>query len=211
MRTEGVAYEPFSGWVDAPTDLRPAVHGDLTCQVAVVGGGIGGMSTALRLAERGQDVVLVEAEFCGHGSSSRNAGQLAGAPGGDLQLLNLLSRRKMPGMMRLAENAAHHVEDFIAEHDIDCEYEATGNAFVAVSRGQMARVRRVAKIVTRADAIVEGERHADLETLWQEKPRFPRPMMMGRTGLRTIWAVDRFNDMVNGSRRNACRATRRSV
>lgn len=63
-----------------------------------------------------------------------------------------------------------------------------------------------------ADAIVEGERHPDLETLWQEKPRFPRPMMMGRsTGLRTIWAVDRFNDMVNGSRRNARRAARRSV
>nr|WP_238589912.1 FAD-dependent oxidoreductase [Pseudonocardia sp. AL041005-10] len=38
------------------------------------------MSTALRLAQRGQDVVLVEAEFCGYGASSRNAGQLAGAP-----------------------------------------------------------------------------------------------------------------------------------
>jgi len=37
--------------------------------VAVIGGGIGGMSTALRLAQRGQDAVLVEAEFCGYGSS----------------------------------------------------------------------------------------------------------------------------------------------
>src|SRR5690348_12082129 len=27
----------------------------------------------------------------------------------------------------------------------------------------------------------------------------------GRPGLRTIWAVDRFNDLVNGSRRNARR------
>lgn len=162
MRTDNVTYESFSGWVDAPTDLRPAVDGDLTCQVAVVGGGIGGMSTALRLAQRGQDVVLVEAEFCGHGSSSRNAGQLAGAPGGDLQLLNLLSRKKMPGMMRLAEHAAHHVEDFIAKHDIDCEYEATGNAFAAVSRGQMGRVRRVAKIITRAGGHVEVGTAADL-------------------------------------------------
>ncbi|TYL55680.1 FAD-binding oxidoreductase [Nocardioides sp. BGMRC 2183] len=155
MRTHSVTYESFSGWVEAPTDLRPAVEGKVTCQVAVIGGGIGGMSTALRLAQRGQDVVLVEAEFCGHGSSSRNAGQLAGAPGGDLQLLNLLSRKKMPGMMRLAEHAAHHVEDFIAKHDIDCEYEPTGNAFAAVSRGQMGRVRRVANIVTRAGGHVE--------------------------------------------------------
>jgi hypothetical protein len=61
------------------------------------------MSTALRLAECGQDVVLMELRFCGHGSSSRNAGQLAGAPGGDLQLLNLPSQKTMPGMMRLVD------------------------------------------------------------------------------------------------------------
>ncbi|HEY0888633.1 MAG TPA: FAD-binding oxidoreductase [Nocardioides sp.] len=155
MRTDHVEYADFTGWVDPPADVRPPLVGDLACDVAVVGGGINGMSTALRLAERGQDVVLLEAEFCGHGSSSRNAGQLAGAPGGDLQLLNLLSRKRMPGMMRLAERAAHHVEDFIAKHDIDCDYEATGNAFAAVSRGQMGRVRRVAKIVTRAGGHVQ--------------------------------------------------------
>ncbi|MFE6510208.1 NAD(P)/FAD-dependent oxidoreductase [Nocardioides sp. NPDC057767] len=160
--TDNVAYAAFSGWVDPPTDVRPALDADLECRVAVIGGGINGMSTALRLAERGQDVVLLEAEFCGHGASSRNAGQLAGAPGGDIQLLDLLSRKKMPGMMRLAERAAHHVEDFIAKHDIDCEYEATGNAFAAVSRGQMGRVRRVAKIITRAGGHVEVGTAAEL-------------------------------------------------
>lgn len=160
--TDNVEYAAFSGWVDPPTDVRPALDADLECRVAVIGGGINGMSTALRLAERCQDVVLLEAEFCGHGASSRNAGQLAGAPGGDIQLLDLLSRKKMPGMMRLAERAAHHVEDFIAKHDIDCEYEATGNAFAAVSRGQMGRVRRVAKIITRAGGHVEVGTAAEL-------------------------------------------------
>ncbi|WP_256493506.1 FAD-binding oxidoreductase [Pseudonocardia sp. McavD-2-B] len=162
MKTDRVIYSTFSGWVDAPTDVRPAADGDIACRVAVIGGGVGGMSTALRLAQRGQDVVLVEAEFCGYGASSRNAGQLAGAPGGDLQLLNLLSRKKMPGMMRLAEHAAAHVEDFIGKHGIDCDYEATGNAFAAVSRGQMGRVRRVAKIVTRAGGRVEVGTAAEL-------------------------------------------------
>lgn len=57
-----------------------------------------------------------------------------------------------------------------------------------------------------ADAIVDGQRHGDLETLWQAMPKFPPPMMMGRLGLRAIWAVDRFNDRINGSRRNAQRA-----
>jgi glycine/D-amino acid oxidase-like deaminating enzyme len=150
MNTENVIYTTFSGWVDPPGDIQPAASGNVTCEVAVVGGGLNGMSTALRLAERGQDVVLLEAQFCGHGSSSRNAGQLAGAPGGDLQLLNLMSRKKMPGMVRLAERAARFVEAFIQTHDIDCDYEPTGNVFAAVSRGQLGKARRVAKILRRA-------------------------------------------------------------
>lgn len=56
-----------------------------------------------------------------------------------------------------------------------------------------------------ADAIVDGERHEDLQTMWHDKPTFSRPAMMGRAGLRTIWAIDRFNDLINGSRRNAQR------
>lgn len=48
-----------------------------------------------------------------------------------------------------------------------------------------------------ADLIVDGERNEDLEVLWAKRPTFPRPMMMGRLGLRMIWAVDRFNDLVN--------------
>ena len=155
MKTDHVEYLTFTGWADEPTDILPPLTDDIECDVAVIGGGINGMSTAQRLAERGKDVVLLEAAFCGHGSSSRNAGQLAGAPGGDLQLLNLLSRKKMPDMMRLAERAARHVEEFIAKNDIDCDYEATGNVFAATSRGQMGRVRRVAKIVARAGGHIE--------------------------------------------------------
>ncbi|MFB7364406.1 NAD(P)/FAD-dependent oxidoreductase, partial [Streptomyces hydrogenans] len=56
-----------------------------------------------------------------------------------------------------------------------------------------------------ADLIVDGRQHEDLKTLWAEKPDFPRPLMMGAVGLRTIWTVDRFNDLINGSRRNARR------
>lgn len=150
MRTDAVEYTPFTGWIDPPTERAPRLEGEVSCEVAVIGGGMGGMATALRLAELGKDVVLVEAEFCGYGASSRNAGQIASVPGGDLRLLQLFSPSKVRGMVQLAENAARFAEHVMEKHAIECEYEANGLAFAAVSRGQMARVRTIAAILHRA-------------------------------------------------------------
>ncbi|MEU0791830.1 FAD-binding oxidoreductase [Amycolatopsis sp. NPDC005961] len=150
MRIDNVECSTFSGWIDPPADVLPSLDGDLTCDVAVIGGGMGGMATALRLAERGRDVVLLEAEFCGYGSSSRNGGQIASVPGGDLRLLGLFYPKKVPGMVRLAENSASFVEDLIKTHGIDCDYEPNGLAFAAVGHGQMLRTRTVAAILRRA-------------------------------------------------------------
>ncbi|MFC8760549.1 NAD(P)/FAD-dependent oxidoreductase [Streptomyces sp. NPDC057193] len=162
MKTDHVEYTTFTGWIDPPGDVRPALDDDVTCEVAVIGGGLAGMSTALRLAERGRDVVLLEAEFCGHGSASRNAGQVAGAPGGDIQLLSMLHRKTFPGIVRFAENSAHFLERLIERLAIDCDYEATGNVCAAVSRGQMGRVRRVTKLLRKAGADVELGTSAEL-------------------------------------------------
>ncbi|MCA0155302.1 FAD-binding oxidoreductase [Tsukamurella sp. M9C] len=153
--TTNTVYTDFSGWIDPPADVRPPLGENVTCSVAVIGGGLAGMATALRLAEYGVDTILLEAAFCGRGAGSRNAGQLASAPGGDIQLLDLLYRKRMPAIIRLTENAAAHVEELIAARGIDCDYEATGNVFAAVSRGQLGRTRRIANILRRAGAEVE--------------------------------------------------------
>lgn len=142
-----VQYTTFSGWIDPPTDLAPALDGTHECDVAVIGGGMGGMATALRLAARGADVALLEAEFCGYGASSRNAGQIASAPGGDLRMLRVLSPKKLPGMVRFADNAASHVEGLMESHGIDCDYEPNGMVWGAVSPIQMFRVRTLAAIL----------------------------------------------------------------
>ncbi|MFJ7250648.1 NAD(P)/FAD-dependent oxidoreductase [Kitasatospora sp. NPDC098652] len=147
MRTDSTKYSSFTGWIDPPDDVRPALDGDLTCAIAVIGGGMGGMAAALRLAERDQDVVLLEAEFCGYGSASRNGGQIAGAPGGDLRMLSLQSPKKMPVMVKLAEHAGHYVENLITTHAIDCDYVANGLVWGAVSPVMMLRVRTQAAVL----------------------------------------------------------------
>ena len=53
----------------------PPLQGMLSCDVAVVGGGLAGLSAALELAERGFSVTLLEARQLGWGASGRNGGQ----------------------------------------------------------------------------------------------------------------------------------------
>ncbi|GGO86146.1 putative oxidoreductase [Nocardioides phosphati] len=145
-----VRLHTFSGWIDPPTDLQPAVSGEVTCDIAVIGGGVGGMGTTMRLAERGQDVVLIEAEFLGYGSSSRNGGHISGAPGGDLRMLKLFYPRQMKGMVVLADHAAEYLQGKIRDLDIACDYVPNGLAMVAISPLQMLRIKTCAAILKKA-------------------------------------------------------------
>ena len=54
----------------------PRLEGAVRADVAVVGAGFTGISAALTLAERGYDVVVLEANRVGWGASGRNGGQL---------------------------------------------------------------------------------------------------------------------------------------
>ena len=68
-----------SSWYAASADpLQPfaAAQGALSCDVCVIGGGFTGLSAALHLAERGYDVILLEAQRVGFGASGRNGGQV---------------------------------------------------------------------------------------------------------------------------------------
>lgn len=69
---------PASYYAATATPLPgfPAAAGAMSCDVCVIGGGFTGLSAALHLAERGFDVVLLEAQRVGFGASGRNGGQV---------------------------------------------------------------------------------------------------------------------------------------
>ena len=69
-----------SAWLaELPPDQRsPALRGTATADVAIIGGGITGVSTAWHLARRYPDrrIVLLEARGLANGASGRNGGQV---------------------------------------------------------------------------------------------------------------------------------------
>ena len=66
-------------WYAASTEIpaeRPPLYGETTADVCIVGAGYTGLSAALHLAEKGLDVVVLDAHRAGFGASGRNGGQV---------------------------------------------------------------------------------------------------------------------------------------
>jgi glycine/D-amino acid oxidase-like deaminating enzyme len=134
-----------SPWLTSPPDVQPALASDRTADVAIVGAGFTGLSTALALKRAGVDVVVLEREFAGFGASGRNAGHLTPTIGKDLPtLLMLFGKRRAAALVRFAEDAVDCVEDTIRERRISCDYVPAGNVMAAVHPKQEARLRKAA-------------------------------------------------------------------
>ncbi len=105
-------------------DRFPALQGDENCDVCVIGAGYTGLSTALHLAQRGYDVILLEAQRLGFGASGRNGGQVGSGQRveqGDLE--KMLGKDHARQLWDLGEESKSTVRDLIAKNNIDCGYK----------------------------------------------------------------------------------------
>src|ERR1700742_2165775 len=104
---------------------RPALAGDITADVAVMGGGIAGCSAALHLAQRGYRVVLLEARSIGYGASGRSGGQtIFGLAVGQQKLEREVGRDDAHRLFDLSVEALDLTQSLIREHEIACDYRA---------------------------------------------------------------------------------------
>jgi gamma-glutamylputrescine oxidase len=112
-------YEDTAG----PRPQYPALDGDRTCDVVIVGGGFTGLSAATHLAKSGTDVVLIEAHRFGDGASGRNGGQFGTgqrAWAEEMEAEFGFSRAK--ALFDLAEEAKAHLLEFTASNEIDIDF-----------------------------------------------------------------------------------------
>jgi len=144
----------WEGYTPANTDLT-----DLPSQarVAIVGGGYGGLSTALELAKNGIDCVVLEANAPGWGASTRSGGGVSGGvnigksfSGKSLDPTSDRAR----GVLTDGSDAFALIERLINEENIDCHWKKTGRFVGAWTPKHFAA--QAAKVALLNDAAASG-------------------------------------------------------
>ena len=116
---------PLGNYYEATQKLELVTNrleGDLSVDVAIIGGGISGVSAALHLAERGFTVALLEAEHIGWGASGRNGGQvLPGFGASQVKIKSLVGAEASRRLWDMSIEAVDLLHGQIQRFGIPCD------------------------------------------------------------------------------------------
>ena len=110
----------------APRDPHfSPLDGSVECDVAIVGGGLAGLSAAIELADRGFKVVLLEARSVAYGASGRNGGQaLAGLACEQSVIEEQLGCSDSRTVWNMTVEAIELIHERCRRFGIDCDWRA---------------------------------------------------------------------------------------
>ena len=131
---------------------RPALQGDQQTDLAIIGGGFTGLSTALHAAQNGQSAAVIEAETIAWGATGRNAGFVVPnfAKQDPDDIIARLGPDRGERLIGFAAGSADLVFRLIARHAIDCDAQQSGWIQPAHSPAAFARIQsRAAQWATR--------------------------------------------------------------
>ena len=110
---------------DLPLKAHPSLTGTETTDVAIIGGGFTGLSSAIHLMEKGISATVIDAHRMGFGASGRNGGQLGS---GHRQSQTYLEKAYGVEMAKIlwkySEAAKQIFYDLIKKYAIEVDYTA---------------------------------------------------------------------------------------
>jgi glycine/D-amino acid oxidase-like deaminating enzyme len=147
---DGMTKYGRSPWIDTFPKSRvpayPRQRGAAHVPVVILGGGLTGCATAYAFSAAGVDVMLLEAEQLGRGSTGLAAGWLGGTPGVSLvDIEKASSRAAARDAFRAWRRASLDFSALLRRLDVKCALAPHGTTIVAVGSDQLPRVKREQK------------------------------------------------------------------
>lgn len=148
MKSASSCQLPPSLWsaTARPGAMTPPLSENKRVDVAIVGAGYTGLVTALRLAESGISVCVLDAGEPGWGASGRNGGQvIPGLKYDPDQLIQRYGEERSERIIEACGGAADEVFSLIREYSIACEASRKGWIQPAVSAVSMKALEHRAR------------------------------------------------------------------
>ncbi|UWQ49789.1 FAD-binding oxidoreductase [Leisingera caerulea] len=133
----------------------PVLQGEVSADVAIIGGGFTGVSAALHLAESEVSVAVLEAETPGWGASGRNGGFccLGGSKLSGSAMRRLYGKQAADTYDAGEEAAVHLVRDLLNVHGIAADTHSDGETLLAHSDKAARRLRAQADTMRAAGEV----------------------------------------------------------
>jgi glycine/D-amino acid oxidase-like deaminating enzyme len=129
-----------------PAPPTSPLKAEVRADVAVVGCGYTGLSTALRLAEAGAKVVALEAVEIGFGGAGRNVGLVnAGMWLAPNDIVARLGSDYGERLLKLLGGGPAEVYAMVEKHGIDCELVRNGTLHCAIGGSGLAKIEERAQ------------------------------------------------------------------
>ena len=154
----------YAATVERTQRFAPLASG-IECDVAVVGGGLAGLSAAIELADRGYSVAVLEAREVGWGASGRNGGQaLAGLACDQSVIEQQLGHDSARRVWDMTLEAIRLIRERIERFEIDCDWRS-GYLGLATSERKARELRAWHDVM---------ERQYGHRTTWIDRAEVPR-------------------------------------
>jgi glycine/D-amino acid oxidase-like deaminating enzyme len=181
-------YSDKSFWLATYGDYvpNPGVKGDLKVDIAIIGGGFTGLSTAynLRKDDQGLSVAVLEGEVVGFGASGRNGGFSMTLFGLEPAVTKaLFGHQRTVEAHRYMERAVDYVDELVKQYRIESDYWFPGFLRAATTPGYVKRIQHDLEILTSKG--ITGISWIEADQIKQEvnSPRFLGGWWEPRSGL----------------------------